>query len=158
MLETPTAELVGMEIVGMRGDKLGKVDELCFHGDGEDERWARVEVGLLGTNPVLVPLHDAEMVDGAIQVFYEKDHVRAAPDVDLEGDRISEDDAVLLHRHYGLEPVNQPHDEDDDEIELSREPREANPPGMEDDPAHPDNPITQRRRERAKELGVKDEG
>jgi hypothetical protein len=152
MAQKPTSELVGREVVGFRDDKIGKIDELCFHGDGQEPTWALVKMGVLGTSSVLIPLHDAEVEDDCVRIFYEKEHVKAAPSVEPEGDRISDDGAVLLHRHFGLEPLAAAaRDDDEDDAELPREPREANPPGMEEGP---DNPITQRRRERARELGV----
>lgn len=35
MAETPRSELEGMEVVDIRGDKVGKIDSLLLHGDGE---------------------------------------------------------------------------------------------------------------------------
>jgi len=68
MAQKPTSELVGREVVGFRDDKIGKIDELCFHGDGQEPTWALVKMGVLGTSSVLIPLHDAEVEDvGAVE-------------------------------------------------------------------------------------------
>src|SRR5262249_8007370 len=98
------------------------------------------------------PLHDAQADSDRLQIVYEKDHVKDAPQVDTDDDRLSDEHADVLHRYYGLERVaglTAPGAEDD--IELSREARDAEPPGMHEGP---DSPLTKRRRQRAKELGV----
>jgi hypothetical protein len=57
-----------------------------------------------------------------------------------------------LHRYYGLERVTGlTAPGTDDEIELPRETRDAEPPGMKEGP---DSPLTKRRRKRAEEMGV----
>jgi hypothetical protein len=152
MAQTPTQELVGLEVVSVRGEKIGKIDTLLVHGDGDEPNWARVKIGALGLHSSLIPLHDAQDDEDGIRVVYEKGHVKDAPSVEPQDDRLSDDDADLLHRYYGLERVTgltAPGAEDD--IELSRETRDATPPGLREGP---DSPLTKRRRKRARELGV----
>jgi len=142
-----------MEVVDIRGDKVGKIDSLLLHGDGEEPHWALVKMGVLGMRDALMPLQDAEPEgEGELRIPYEKDHIRAAASIEREGDGLSDDGADVLHRHYGLEPVTGPAASGaEDDIELPRETRDAKPPGMEEGD---DGPVTKRRRERARELGV----
>jgi hypothetical protein len=146
------AELMGLEVVSVRGEKIGKIDQLYVHGDGAEPNWARVTVGVFGLHSTLIPLQDALRDGGDLRIVYEKDYVKDAPSIEPQDDRIGDDDADLLHRYYGLERVTgmtAPDAEDD--IDLPREPRDAEPPGLQEGP---DSPLTKRRRERAKELGV----
>ncbi len=146
------AELIGLEVVSVRGEKIGKIDQLYVHGDGEEPNWARVTTGVLGLQSSLIPLQDALPDGDDLRIVYEKDYVKDAPSVEPEDDRISDDDADLLHRYYGLERVTGMTAPDaDDDIDLPRETRDAQPPGLEEGP---DSPLTKRRRKRAKELGV----
>jgi hypothetical protein len=145
-------DVVGQEVLDVRGEKIGKIERMCAYADDEP-KWAVVKIGMLGIHSSLVPLHDAEEDDGGLRVVYEKQHVKNAPSVDSDGDQLSEDDVDLLHRYYGLERISglTAPDGEEDDIELTRETREAEPPGMKEGP---DSPLTKRRLKRAEELGV----
>lgn len=146
------AELIGLEVVSVRGEKIGKIDQLYVHGDGEEPNWARIEFGVLGMRSTLIPLQDALEDGDDLRIVYEKDYVKDAPSIDPDGDRICDDDADLLHRYYGLDRVTGMTAPDaHDDIDLPRETRDAEPPGLQEGP---DNPLTKRRRKRAKELGI----
>ena len=107
---------------------------------------------MLGLHSTLIPLQDALDDDGDLRIVYERDYVKDAPSIEPEDDRICDDDADLLHRYYGLERVTGMTAPDaDDDIDLPRETRDAEPPGLTEGP---DSPLTKRRHERAKELGV----
>jgi hypothetical protein len=138
--------------VNIRGDKVGKIDALFIHGDGDDPNWARVKTGLIRTHEVLIPLHDAQDEDGNVKIFYEQEHIEDAPEIEPKDDHISDEDADTLHRHYGLERVpGVATTASEDEIELSRETRDAKPPAMDEGD---DSPLAQRRLKRAEEFGV----
>jgi hypothetical protein len=140
------------KVVDIRGERIGKIDGLFIHGDGDEPNWALVRRGWLGFRSSFVPLQDAVDDDGQVRIPYERGHVKLAPKVEPEGSRLSDDEAELLHRHFGLERVvGMTSKEADDDIELSRETRDAEPPGMKEGP---DSPLTKRRRRRARELGV----
>jgi hypothetical protein len=147
-------ETAGSKLVNRRDERIGKIDRIVREQRDDEVRteWAVVRLGLLGLRRALVPLGDAVEHDGAIRVPYETEQIRAAPAVGLEDDRVPEQQADLLHRHYGLEPLTAPSGiAAEDDIELPRETRDAKPPAMEDGP---DSALSKRRRERARELGV----
>ena len=152
MAEKPGIEgkLVGRRVVDPHGYKIGTINALFVHGDREVPNWARVKMGILGTDSALIPLHDAQEDGDDVRVVYEKEHVKAAPEVEPDGDELSDEDADKLHGHYGLERVlGLAADDSEDEMELPRETREAKPPGMEEGP---DNPFSHRRHERQQEI------
>lgn len=141
-------ELVGRVVVDPHGYKVGTIDALYVRG--EDDVWARVKMGLLGTESSLVPLRDAQRDDDNVRIVYEREHVKAAPQIEPEDEKLSDDDADTLHSHYGLERIKGLTAElSDEDIELPRETRDAKPPGMEEDP---DAPLPKRRRQRQEEL------
>ena len=141
-------ELVGRDVVDPHGYKVGTIDALYVHGEGDV--WARVKLGLLGTDSSLVPLRDAQQDDDGIRIVYEREHVKTAPEIEPEGEEISDDDADALHGHYGLERVKGLTAElSDEDIQLPRQTRDAKPPGMDQDP---DAPLPKRRRKRQEEL------
>jgi hypothetical protein len=140
-------DLVGRDVVDPHGHKVGTIDALFAHGE---DSWARVKLGVLGTDSSLIPLRDAQQEGGDVRIVYEREHVKAAPEVDLESEVLSDDDADSLHGHYGLERVKGLTSEaEEDDIDLPRETRDAKPPGMDESP---DAPLAKRRRKRHEEL------
>jgi hypothetical protein len=140
-------ELVGRVVVDPHGYKVGTIDALYAHGE---DTWARVKMGVLGTDSALVPLRDAQQDDDDVRIVYEREHVKATPEVEPEGEELSDDDADALHGHFGLERVKGLTAElSDEDIALPRETRDAKPPGMDEDP---DAPLPKRRRKRQEEL------
>jgi hypothetical protein len=140
-------DLVDRDVVDPHGDKVGTIDALFAHGE---DSWARVKLGVLGTDSSLIPLRDAQQDGEDVRIVYEREHVKAAPEVEPDGDELSDDDADALHSHYGLERVKGLTSEsEEDDIELSRETRDAKPPGMDESP---DAPLAKRRRKRHEEL------
>jgi hypothetical protein len=154
MAEADTQSLVGQTLVDVRGDKVGTIDELLIHGDGQEHNWATVKYGLLGMHRTHVPLQHAVREEGRVRVPYETEVIREAPAVTPRDGRIGDEEASELHRHFGLEPLEaQSRVLDDEELDPPRETRDAVPPAMEEGP---DSPLAKRRRERARELGVPD--
>jgi len=143
-------KLVGRRVVDPHGHRVGTINALFVHGDREVPNWARVKMGILGTDSALIPLHDAQEDGNDVRLVYEKEHVKAAPEVEPDDDRLSDEDADKLHGHYGLDRVlGLTADDSEDEVELPRETRDAKPPGMEEGP---DSPLSQRRHERQQEI------
>jgi hypothetical protein len=143
-------KLVGKGVVDPHGYKVGTIEALFVHGERDVPNWARVKMGILGRDSALIPLQDAQEDGDDVRLVYEKEHVKAAPDVEPEGDELSDEEADKLHGHYGLERVlGLTAEGSKDEMELPRETRDAKPPGMEEGP---DSPLSKRRRQRQKEI------
>lgn len=151
MAEADGRELKGREALNVRGERLGKLDAVFTHGEGEKAQWAQIKIGLLGLHKAVVPLEMAEEANGKLTFPYETEHIRHAPEVDPEEGRLNDEQVDQLCRHYGLEPIAPPSGISEDDIELPRETRDAKPPALEEGE---DSPLVQRRRERARELGV----
>ncbi len=134
--EKSADDLLGQQMVDPHGYTIGKIEALFIHGQDERANWARVKTGLVRTSSVFVPLHDAQQDGSRIRVVYEKEHVNEAPEVEPEGEELSDDDADVLHNHYGLERVKGLTKEtaEQGDIELPRETRDANPPTMKERP------------------------
>jgi hypothetical protein len=144
------SKLVGRGVVDPHGYKIGTIDALFVHGDRDVPNWARVKMGIFGKDSALVPLQDAQEDGDDVRLVYEKEHVKAAPEVEPDDQELSDEAADKLHGHYGLERVlGLTVEGSEDEMELPRETREAKPPGMEEGE---DSPLTQRRRERQQEI------
>jgi PRC-barrel domain len=134
--EKSADDLLGTQVVDPHGYTIGKIDALFVHGDDERARWARVKTGIVRKDAVFVPLHDAQADGGQIRVVYEKEHVNEAPEIEPEGNELSDDDADVLHTHYGLERVKGLTKEtlEEGDIDLPRETRDATPQTMKERP------------------------
>ncbi len=96
-------QVIGQSVYGTDGDKLGKVGQVYLDDETGKPEWATVQTGLFGTKESFVPLAQAELTDNGLSVPYTKDHVKDAPNVEVEQGRLSQDEEAQLYRHYGLD-------------------------------------------------------
>lgn len=92
--------LVGKNVVGSDGEKIGSVEELYLDTDSQQPEWISVTTGWFGTHRSLVPLSDASEDGGDVRVPYAKAQVQKAPHYD-PGRELSTEDEADLFRHYG---------------------------------------------------------
>ena len=74
--------VVGKNVVGADGEKIGKVEELYLDTQTQQPEWVSVSTGFFGSHVSLVPLAQASEVGGDLQVPYSKDQVKSAPHYD----------------------------------------------------------------------------
>jgi len=96
-------QVIGQSVYGSDGDKLGKVGQVYLDDETGKPEWATVQTGLFGTKESFVPLAQAELTDNGLAVPYTKDHVKDAPNVEVEQGHLSQDEEAHLYRHYGLD-------------------------------------------------------
>ncbi|MBJ7599283.1 MAG: photosystem reaction center subunit H [Candidatus Nephthysia bennettiae] len=99
-IEDPQS-LVGKNVVGSDGEKIGQVEELYFDTDSQQPEWISVTTGWFGTHRSLVPLADASEDDGGLRIPYAKAQVQEAPHYD-PGTELSVEEEADLYRHYGV--------------------------------------------------------
>jgi hypothetical protein len=90
----------GRTVVDRNGKKIGTFDELFLD---EDDRpaWAGVTTGLFGRRQTFVPLSQAERVGDDLQVPYDEQAVKDAPNID-PAEQLSPDEEAVLYEHYGM--------------------------------------------------------
>ena len=93
-------QMRGAPVIDSSGDQISKVEEIFYDVDGGQPEWIGLGTGFFGTKRVLVPVQGAEMQGEGVQVPYEKDQVKGAPDID--GDEISHDTERELYAYYNL--------------------------------------------------------
>jgi uncharacterized protein (TIGR02271 family) len=92
----------GRTMVDPAGDKLGTIDAIYLDDDTGQPEWATVTTGLFGTKTTFVPLAQAQATGDSVQVPYDKQWVKDAPNMDADG-QLSQDEEAELYRHYGLD-------------------------------------------------------
>jgi uncharacterized protein (TIGR02271 family) len=92
----------GRTLVDREGDRVGTIDVIYVDDQTGQPEWALVNTGLFGTRSTFVPIAEAGASGDQVQVPYQKQLVKDAPNMD-PGSHLSEQEEQELWRHYGLE-------------------------------------------------------
>ena len=92
----------GRTMVDADGDKLGDIESIYVDDQTGQPAWALVNTGLFGTRSTFVPIAQASATGDQVQVPYEKQRIKDAPNIDPDG-HLSEQEEQELWRHYGLD-------------------------------------------------------
>jgi uncharacterized protein (TIGR02271 family) len=84
------------------GDRIGNIDAIYIDDQTGQPEWALVNTGFFGTRSTFVPIAQATARGDQVQVPYEKQLVKDAPNMDPDG-HLSEQEEQELWRHYGLD-------------------------------------------------------
>ncbi|NPC97239.1 DUF2382 domain-containing protein [Nocardioides sp. zg-DK7169] len=101
--ETQASNVIGSTAYGTDGAKIGKVGQLFMDDATGRPEFVTVNTGFFGTKESFVPVAEAEFDGSALRLPYDKDLIKGAPNVDLEGDgHLPEGEEERLYAHYGL--------------------------------------------------------
>jgi uncharacterized protein (TIGR02271 family) len=89
-------------MVDRDGDKVGTIDAIYVDDQTGQPEWALVNTGLFGTRSTFVPIAQATGSGDQVQVPFEKQRIKDAPNIDSDG-HLSEQEEQELWRHYGLD-------------------------------------------------------
>ena len=92
----------GSTMVDRDGDRIGDIDAIYVDDQTGEPEWALVNTGFFGTRSTFVPIAQASAYGDQVQVPYEKQLIKDAPNMDPDG-HLSEQEEQELWRHYGLE-------------------------------------------------------
>ena len=99
----------GKPVIGSDGSKIGTVADVYFDQDTNEPEWALVTTGLFGSKHSFVPITNATATGDEVRVPFTKDQVKAAPNLDDDGE-LSQDEEALLAQHYGMSYSEAPSD------------------------------------------------
>jgi uncharacterized protein (TIGR02271 family) len=97
--------LQGRTMVDRDGDRIGQIESIYVDNQTGEPEWALVNTGFFGTRSTFVPIAQAATGGDQVQVPYEKQLIKDAPNMDPDG-HLSEQEEQELWRHYGLEYGN----------------------------------------------------
>jgi uncharacterized protein (TIGR02271 family) len=92
----------GGTMVDREGDRIGQIESIYVDDQTGEPEWALVNTGFFGTRSTFVPIAQAAARGDQVQVPYEKQLIKDAPNMDPDG-HLSEQEEQELWRHYGLE-------------------------------------------------------
>ncbi|MFV2175985.1 DUF2382 domain-containing protein [Actinomadura sp. LOL_016] len=101
--QTQVRELMGMSVSDTNGTKVGTIKQVYLNDDSGSPEWITVHTGWFGMRESFVPLTGSHKEADMLQVPYDKETIKGAPNVDAD-EHLSHAQIVDLYRHYGVRP------------------------------------------------------
>src|SRR5690348_13464969 len=92
----------GTQLVDRYGEKLGKLKDVYVDVETDEPMFGTVKEGRIGRHLTFVPLTGITIGPDNLQVTVTTEHVKDAPDMETEGDELSQTDESTLYHHYAL--------------------------------------------------------
>lgn len=96
------SEWHGKTIIDSEGEKIGKLQDVYVDVENDVPQFATVKKGFIGRHLTFVPLSGIQIGPEDLQVAVTKGQVRSAPDLELQGEVLSQDDESRLYHHFRL--------------------------------------------------------
>jgi stress response protein YsnF len=97
-------QVVGHPVHDSAGKKIGDAKHMYLDDATGNPEWVTVKTGFFGNNETFVPTRSAKLVQDHLEIPYDKDKVKGAPNVDVDsGGHLSVEEERHLYRYYGLE-------------------------------------------------------
>jgi sporulation protein YlmC with PRC-barrel domain len=96
------SEWHGKDLVDRDGERIGKLEDVYFDVATDQPQFATVKEGLIGRHLTFVPLTEVTIGPDNLQVSASKAEVKGAPNLELEGDELSQSDESTLYHYYQL--------------------------------------------------------
>ena len=96
------AEWHGKMLVDREGEKIGKLQDVYVDVENDEPQFATVKEGFIGRHLTFVPLGGITVGPDDLQVGVTKAQVESAPNIELEGDELSQADESSLYHHFEL--------------------------------------------------------
>jgi sporulation protein YlmC with PRC-barrel domain len=100
--EWNVAEWHGKMLVDCDGEKIGKLQDVYVDVENDEPQFATVKEGFIGRHLTFVPLGGIRVTPDELQVAVAKEQVEAAPNIELHGEELSQEDESALYHHYEL--------------------------------------------------------
>ncbi len=96
------AEWQGKMLVDYEGEKIGKLQDVYVDVETDVPQFATVKEGFIARHLTFVPLGGIKIGPDELQVAVSKEQVEAAPNIELQGEELSQADESSLYHHYEL--------------------------------------------------------
>jgi hypothetical protein len=94
------ADWLGKVIVDRDGERIGKLQDVYVDVETDEPQFGTVKEGIFGRHLTFVPLAGVQVGPEFLQVAATKDQVRSAPDIELQGEELSQTDESTLYHHF----------------------------------------------------------
>ena len=100
--ESAVADWRGRSAVDSDGAEIGTIAEIYMDAETSKPEWLAVKTGMFGSKVSFIPIAEASESNGDMQVPYDKQQVKDAPNAEADGE-LSQEEEASLYRHYGLD-------------------------------------------------------
>ncbi|MDA8395311.1 MAG: PRC-barrel domain-containing protein [Candidatus Dormibacteraeota bacterium] len=90
----------GKTLVDRDGERIGKLEDVYVDVETDEPQFGTVKEGFIGRHLTFVPLAGIKVGPDALQVTVTREQVRSAPDLELHGEELSQEDESALYHHY----------------------------------------------------------
>jgi hypothetical protein len=101
-VELNVADWHSKTLVDRDGEKIGKLQDVYVDVETDEPQFATVKEGLIGRHLTFVPLGGLKVGPDELQVAVSKTQVKDAPNIELRGEELSQEDESALYHHYEL--------------------------------------------------------
>ncbi len=96
------SEWHGKHLVDCAADKIGKLEDVYVDVETDEPMFGTVKEGRIGRHLTFVPLIGMTIGPDNLQVTVTGEQVKDAPDIETEGEELSQTDEAALYHYYGL--------------------------------------------------------
>jgi uncharacterized protein (TIGR02271 family) len=97
-------QVVGHPVHDSAGKKIGDAKHMYLDDATGDPEWVTVKTGFFGNNETFVPTRSASLVQDHLEIPYDKETVKGAPNVDVDsGGHLSVEEERHLYQYYDLD-------------------------------------------------------
>ena len=102
------ADWLGKVIVDRDGGRIGKLQDVYVDVETDEPQFGTVKEGIFPRHLTFVPLAGVQVTPEFLQVTVTKEQVRSAPDIELQGEELSQADESTLYHHFeqNYTPIN----------------------------------------------------
>ncbi len=95
-------QIVGADAYGSDGERIGSVGQVFLDDVTSEPVFATVNTGLFGRSETFIPLANASMSEGRLDVGFDKSRVTGAPNVSPDDGHLSPEEEQALYDYYGI--------------------------------------------------------
>jgi len=96
------SSLIGRTLYAKNEEKIGTIGQVYLDDASGAPEFFTVATGFFGTSESFVPVASAELQGDRVVVPYSKDQVKDAPNIDVAGGHLPQDEEDRLYEHYAL--------------------------------------------------------
>jgi len=91
----------GKNVLGPDGSKIGTLEDIYLDRQTGEPQWAAIKTGLFGTNVSFAPLEGTSPTGDDLQIGFDKNRVKNAPNISADGE-LSVEEERQLYEYYGV--------------------------------------------------------
>lgn len=100
--EDQVQEVIGADAYSSDGERIGSVGQIFLDDVTEEPVFATVDTGLAGGSKSFIPLANASVTQGRLDVGFDKSRVDGAPSVSADDNHLSPEEERALYDYYGI--------------------------------------------------------